>query len=152
MKSPFTGVKIIELTGNLREDVYQFLLINNCPQTAEHSLLVGEESREIALKYNINAEAAERAGYLHDISAVFPNEIRVQVARELEIEVLPEEEMFPMIIHQKISKEMAKIIFNIQESEVLDAVGCHTTLRKNSTILDKVLFVAVDILPHLTHC
>lgn len=50
-----------------------------------------------------------------------------------------------MIIHQKISKEMARDIFNIMDQEILDAVGCHTTLKKNSTILDKVLFVADKI-------
>jgi HD superfamily phosphohydrolase YqeK len=58
------------------------------------------------------------------------------------IEVLPEEEAFPMIIHQKLSKVMARDLFKISNPEILDAVGCHTTLRKQSTLLDKVLFVA----------
>ncbi|WP_199613637.1 HD domain-containing protein [Paenibacillus alkalitolerans] len=145
MKSPYNAIKINNITGNIREDVYQFLVINNRPQTAEHCMLVGDEAKRIAEIFNVNIEAAEVAGYLHDISAVFANEVRVQVAQELELEVLPEEKIFPMIIHQKISKAMARDIFNVQSPEILDAVGCHTTLRKGSTILDKVLFVADKI-------
>lgn len=90
-------------------------------------------------------EAAEIAGWLHDISAVFPNQERIAVARELGVEVLPEEEMFPMIIHQKISKVMARDIFMVTDQEILDAIGCHTTLRARSTLLDKILFVADKI-------
>lgn len=50
-----------------------------------------------------------------------------------------------MIIHQKLSKEMARDIFGIHDREILDAVGCHTTLRSSATRLDKVLFVADKI-------
>lgn len=106
---------------------------------------VGQEARRIAEMYHADADSAEIAGYLHDISAVYPNDVRIQVSHELGIEVFPEEEIFPMIIHQKISKEMAKDLFNIKDEEILNAVGCHTTLRRNSTVLDKVLFVADKI-------
>lgn len=106
---------------------------------------MGKEARKIAERFNANADSAEIAGYLHDISAVYSNDVRIQVSYDLGIEVLSEEEAFPMIIHQKISKEMARDIFNIMDQEILDAVGCHTTLKKNSTILDKVLFVADKI-------
>ena len=104
-----------------------------------------EEARKIAERYHVDKDSAEIAGYLHDISAVYSNDIRIQVSHDLGIEVLPEEETFPMIIHQKISKEMARDLFHINDQEILDAVGCHTTLKKDSTLLDKVLFVADKI-------
>ncbi|WP_068774292.1 bis(5'-nucleosyl)-tetraphosphatase (symmetrical) YqeK [Paenibacillus sp. FJAT-26967] len=131
-------------TGNLKEEIYQFLLHNH-PAAAEHCMEVGEEAGRIANRYGADVEAAQAAGYLHDISAVFPNSERIRVAVELGIEVLPEEEVFPMIIHQKISKAMARDLFHIQDEEILDAVGCHTTLREQATSLDKVLFVADKI-------
>ena len=40
---------------------------------------------------------------------------------------------------------MAKDLFHIRDEEILNAIGCHTTLRANSTVLDKVLFVADKI-------
>lgn len=135
----------IELTSDLKNSVYKFLCTNNCSDTAEHSLKVGEEARRIAILFNVDPVAAAQAGWLHDISAVFPNHCRISVARQLGIDVLPEEKKFPMIIHQKISRVMAEDIFQITSSEILDAVGCHTTLRANSTLLDQVLFVADKI-------
>ena len=50
-----------------------------------------------------------------------------------------------MIVHQKLSRLMALEIFGVTDEVVLDAVGCHTTLRAHSTTLDKVLFVADKI-------
>ncbi|GIP02630.1 haloacid dehalogenase [Paenibacillus lautus] len=145
MKSVYNNLVINTLSGNLKDDIYNFLVNNGCPKTAEHCVRVGKEARKIAERFNANADSAEIAGYFHDISAVYSNDVRIQVSYDLGIEVLSEEEAFPMIIHQKISKEMARDIFNIMDQEILDAVGCHTTLKKNSTILDKVLFVADKI-------
>ena len=142
---PYDNLYIPSLTGNLRNDVNEFLIRNGHGDTAEHCLKVGEESQRIAVRYNEPSDAALYAGYLHDISAVYPNEIRIEVARSFGIQVLPEEEIFPMIIHQKLSKQMAIDIFKITNEEVLNAVGCHTTLRKESTKLDRVLFIADKI-------
>lgn len=131
--------------GNLKQDMHLFLSSNDCLYTADHNIDVGTEARRIALLYGINPDQAEMAGWLHDISAVFPNSERIDAARQLGIEVLPEEEQFPMIIHQKLSKVMAREIFGVADDEVLNAVGCHTTLRANATQLDLVLFVADKI-------
>ncbi|GAB6931201.1 bis(5'-nucleosyl)-tetraphosphatase (symmetrical) YqeK [Paenibacillus sp. JCM 10914] len=133
------------LTGHLREDVFRFLNDHQCPKTADHVLRVGDEARRIATLYSANPTAAQFAGYLHDISAVFPSHTRVEVAREIGIDVLPEEEQFPMIIHQKISQFMAEDLFGITDTEILHAIGCHTTLRGNSSRLDRVVFVADKI-------
>ncbi|MCM3783472.1 bis(5'-nucleosyl)-tetraphosphatase (symmetrical) YqeK [Neobacillus mesonae] len=132
-------------TPDLKTNIYQFLISNNCPKTADHCMQVGTESRRVAALFEANQEQAEIAGWLHDISAVYPNDQRIPLARELGIDILPEEERFPMIVHQKLSKVMAMEIFNIHDKEILEAVGCHTTLRAYSTQLDQVLFVADKI-------
>ncbi|ANY75272.1 HAD family hydrolase [Paenibacillus ihbetae] len=135
----------IHFTGDLKTDIQQFLTLNQCSETAKHCLDVGAESRRLAVMFNADPVAAETAGWLHDISVVFPNHARIDAARQLSIDVLPEEEKYPMIIHQKISKVMAEQIFHITDEGILNAVGCHTTLRSNSTLLDQVLFVADKI-------
>lgn len=145
MKQTYAHLRLEGNTGNLREDVARFLSSNGCPKTAEHCLLVGDESARIAAMIGADEQASRYAGYLHDISAVFPNDQRIRAARELGLEVLPEEETFPMIIHQKLSRAMARDIFGIRDELILDAVGCHTTLRTNAALLDKVLFVADKI-------
>lgn len=50
-----------------------------------------------------------------------------------------------MIIHQKLSRVIAKEIFKVEDEEILNAICCHTTLRKHATKMDLVLFVADKI-------
>ncbi|WP_236838644.1 bis(5'-nucleosyl)-tetraphosphatase (symmetrical) YqeK [Caldalkalibacillus salinus] len=138
-------VKSFEKTGDIEKDVGNFLEMHGFYQTAKHSIQVGYESKRLARDFGVDQDSAAMSGFLHDISAVFPNNERINVSNELGIEVLPEEETFPLIIHQKISRVMAKEIFHINEELILDAISCHTTLRANSTTLDRVLFVADKI-------
>ncbi|NDI34094.1 bis(5'-nucleosyl)-tetraphosphatase (symmetrical) YqeK [Chengkuizengella sediminis] len=138
-------IEPVDLTGVLEKDVVRILQIHDKPIIAEHSIRVAAEAKKLALQFNVNPEAAEIAGLLHDISGIFPNHERIEVAKQLSIDILPEEEKFPLIIHQKISRVMAKEIFKINDPFILDAIGCHTTLCANSTSLDKVLFVADKI-------
>ena len=40
---------------------------------------------------------------------------------------------------------MAREIFKIYDEEILDAIECHTTLKPQSSLLDKVLFISDKI-------
>lgn len=129
-------------TGDLHKDTYNLLILHNRQVVAEHSKSVAEECKTLANKFGINEEAAEIAGLLHDISAIFPFQQRLEISNLLGIQVLKEEEEFPLILHQKISQVMAKEIWNISNEDILSAIGCHTTLKKEYKQLDLLLFVA----------
>lgn len=129
-------------TGKIEDDIKAFLLKYNKEFTYKHSIRVANEARKIAGIFYEDEEKAVIAGCLHDISAIFPNEERIAVAEKFGIEILQEEREFPMIIHQKLSRVIAKEIFKIEDEEVLNAICCHTTLRKHATKMDLVLFVA----------
>jgi predicted HD superfamily hydrolase involved in NAD metabolism len=137
-----TMLSDFEASGNVGHDALAFLTRHNCPRTAEHCRRVAAESRRIALLVGSDAAQAEAAGWLHDISAVFPSADRAEIARRLGLEVLPEEDACPLIVHQKLSAVLARELFGIVEAAVLNAVGCHTTLKRKASVLDKVLFVA----------
>jgi predicted HD superfamily hydrolase involved in NAD metabolism len=132
----------IQLTGDVAHDVPVFLKHNGRPDTAAHCGAVAAESHRIAALVGADVDAAETAGWLHDVSVIFPSEQRAAIAEQLGIEVLPEEAIFPMIIHQKLSAVLAREIFQIEDAAILSAVGCHTTLKPGARLLDKVLFVA----------
>ncbi|ENQ3105388.1 bis(5'-nucleosyl)-tetraphosphatase (symmetrical) YqeK [Bacillus cereus] len=138
-------INTISLTGDWELDIQRLLEQYNKPHTYEHSVRVANEAKRIAKRFELDEAAAAIAGYLHDISAIIPNDQRIQVAEQMQIEVLQEERIFPMIIHQKLSKRIANDIFKVENETILDAIGCHTTLRKNATPLDMVLFVADKI-------
>ncbi len=135
----------LELTGQLLKDVSRFLAQHGHAHTATHSARVAAQARGLAERFGVSASQAEAAGWLHDISAVIPNEKRVRVALDHGIEVLPEEELLPMIVHQKLSALLARDLFGVADADVLSAVGCHTTLKVDASPLDKVVFVADKI-------
>ncbi|GER90148.1 haloacid dehalogenase [Dictyobacter vulcani] len=130
------------LTGEIAQDMPAFLQRHNHAMTAHHCQQVAAECRQVAASTGVSLVQAEIAGWLHDVSAIFPASERAQIAHALGLEVLAEEERCPMIVHQKLSRLMAQEIFGVTDLLILDAIGCHTTLRAQATLLDKVLFVA----------
>ena len=129
-------------SGNLPEDVTRFLTERGHAHTAAHVAKVAAQASEFARRFGVDEARAEAAGWLHDISAVIPNEARIQTALENDIEVLPEERKLPMIVHQKLSALIARDLFDVTDTGVLSAIGCHTTLKADASPLDKVVFVA----------
>ena len=132
-------------TGAIVFDVPAFLMNFNCQTTAEHCTPVACKAKELATKFGCDPIKAENAAYLHDISAVVPVAKRVEFAEDQGIEILPEERRFPMIIHQKLSVVFAKKIFNVTDKQMLSAIGCHTTLKAEPSLLDKIVFIADKI-------
>ncbi|KAB2441449.1 bis(5'-nucleosyl)-tetraphosphatase (symmetrical) YqeK [Bacillus luti] len=132
-------------TGEIENDIKEFLLKYNKEITYKHSIHVANEAREIAGMFYEDKEKAAIAGYLHDSSAIFPNDVRIAVAEKHGVEIVVEEREFPMIIHQKLSRVIANEIFKVHDEEILNAIGCHTTLRKQATKIDLILFVADKI-------
>ncbi|TQB09140.1 HD domain-containing protein [Enterococcus faecalis] len=129
----------------LKNEIKQYLVSKNCEKTYYHCMEVGEYAYQLGEKYLTSPEKVSIAGYLHDISAVYPNNQRINVAQKYGIELNEAEMAFPMIIHQKISKSIAKMDFGIEDNEILSAIECHTTLKKNYSDINLVLFVADKI-------
>lgn len=135
----------VSFQGDLQKDVVQFLSHHGFEKTVGHSARVAAEAQRIAERYDIDPQAAANAAWLHDISTVIPNHERITYAEELGIEVLEEERKLPMIIHQKLSVAIAQQLFEISDTGVLSAIGCHTTLKAGASPLDMVVFVADKI-------
>ncbi len=126
-------------------EIHRFLSERNHAFTAIHCRAVAEQARALALRFGVDADKAYAAGLLHDISAVIPNAERLARARAWGIDILPEERIAPMILHQKLSAIMAQRQFGVEDADVLSAIGCHTTLKPDASPLDKVVFVADKI-------
>lgn len=132
-------------SGEVDVDVSLFLTSYGCQKTARHCIAVAGKAVELARHYHCDPSKAKEGGYLHDISVVIPTDHWIAVAHDQSIEVLPEEVQYPLILHQKLSMALAREVFKVTDSEILNAIGCHTTLRLNPSILDKVLFLADKI-------
>ena len=132
----------VELGRGLKADVSAFLLAHQQKHALAHVSRVAAEAVRLARRFGADTEKAEQAGLLHDISVVIPNNRRLEAARRWGLDVLAEEEVFPMLLHQQLSGVLAREVFKIWDEEVLSAIACHTTLRSNATKLDMVVFVA----------
>lgn len=132
----------VSLTKDVSVDAAKLLLDRGCAQTADHSRRVAAEAKRLAQHWGEDEARAEVAGWLHDISAIVPADHRLQVTDMLGLEVLAEERAAPVLVHQRLSAAIAQEVFGIIDRSVLSAIGCHTTLKANSSGLDKIVFVA----------
>jgi predicted HD superfamily hydrolase involved in NAD metabolism len=132
-------------SGKLAEDATAVLTHHHLPKVAGHVARVAQEARRLASQFGADPAGAETAGWLHDISAVIPNGVRVGLCHAFDIPVLPGEAAFPMILHQKLSAVVAQELFGVTDPAVLSAIGCHTTLKAGASLLDKIVFVADKI-------
>ena len=85
------------------------------------------------------------AGLLHDIGGIIPVNKRVEKAIEYKLDLYDEEIEFPLIIHQKLSKYIARNTLNIKDDCILSAIECHTTLKEKYSAEDLVVFIADKI-------
>jgi predicted HD superfamily hydrolase involved in NAD metabolism len=138
-------VKGFQFTGETLRDAPAFLECHGFSHVAVHVKAVALEARNLAERFGLDANAAELAGILHDIAVIVPNTERVALSRALELPVFPEEEQVPMILHQQHGKVFARELFGIRDGHVLDAIECHTTLKANSSPLDRLVFLADKI-------
>jgi predicted HD superfamily hydrolase involved in NAD metabolism len=130
------------LTGDFCADAAALLRSRGRADTADHSQRVAAMARRLARRWGADERSAEVAGWLHDISAIVPGDDHLQVAEMLGLEVLEEERQAPVLVHQKLSVAIARQVLAVADGPVLSAVGCHTTLKADSSLLDKVVFVA----------
>lgn len=126
----------------LAEKVYKSFLEDSLLIVEDHTKRVVGCVGELAERFDIDVDKAKTAALLHDISGLVPNVGRIEYCRSNNIDLLEEELSFPLITHQKISRFMAKNDWKVDDEEVLSAIGCHTTLKKNPSQLDMLIFVA----------
>ena len=135
-------VNITEITSDIVVDVNNFLLENNKKKTLKHVMDVASTNSKIAEKYGLDKNICIISGYLHDISAVIqPNDMLTYMV-ENNLFVDESERKYPFILHQRISRLLAKTFFNIDDETILSAIECHTTLKSNPSQYDMALFIA----------
>lgn len=52
------------------------------------------------------------------------------------------EKKYPFLLHQRISRLLAKTFFKIDDETILSAIECHSTLKPNPSQYDMALFIA----------
>ncbi|MEG0308355.1 MAG: HD domain-containing protein [Clostridium sp.] len=135
-------VNFTEITGDIVLDVNNFLLENNKKETLKHVKNVANRNSEIAERYGLDKDICIICGYLHDISTVIQCNDMLTYMVENKLFIDEAERKYPFILHQRISRLLAKEVFNIDNETILSAIECHTTLKSNPSKYDMALFIA----------
>ena len=131
--------------GTIFSDVFESFNLNDLSIISSHTSRVVELSKSIANKYDEDEEKVFLASLLHDIAGVISNKRWVEFCSENSIAISELERKIPILTHQKISKWIASNVYNITDSEILSAIECHTTLKKNPSNTDLIVFIADKI-------
>lgn len=113
--------------------------------TLRHVETVADTAVELARMYGLDIEKVKLAALLHDISAIMTPTEMYSLAKARHFKIDPAEEKYPFLLHQRISKIIAQEEFRIQDPDILNAIECHTTLKKNASMYDKLIFLADKI-------
>lgn len=140
--SRFGYIVLPPLTGKLEPDVRALLVANNKSKTFTHVAAVAEVCRSLARRFDLDLDTCAAAGLLHDISAIISPSDMLEYARGQGLELCEAELRHPFLLHQRLSRVAAAEHFGITDTDILDAIECHTTLRANASGYDMALFIA----------
>lgn len=120
-------------------------LNNNKADILNHVEDVASIAVELAKACNLDVDKIKLAALLHDISGIMTPQEMYDFAKAHGLEIDPAEEKYHALLHQRVSRIIAQEDFDITDSDILNAIECHSTLRKNASAYDKVIFIADKI-------
>ena len=120
------------------KEIKELYLKHRCQATYDHVVKVAIVASKLAKKYQLDTKKCYLASLLHDISAIITPDQMYQIARHRQLKIDPAEEKYHFLLHQRISRIIAKEYFKIDDEKILSAIECHTTLKKQASDYDKV--------------
>lgn len=113
----------------------------------EHSEGVMYTAAALAMRYGEDLEKAQIAGILHDCAKCMPDNKKLKICEKNHIEITEAEKMSPFLLHAKVGAYIAKAKYDIEDTEILDAIACHTTGKPAMTLLEKIIYISDYIEP-----
>lgn len=112
------------------------------PERFFHSQCVAAEAAKLAERYGADVEKARLAGILHDVMKDTPQEEQLKILREFGIILTDTQQRNPKLWHSLSGAAYCQNVLGVADREILDAIACHTSGKKDMALLQKVLFVA----------
>lgn len=112
-----------------------------------HSLGVMETAEKFCKDLGEDPEKGKIAGLFHDCGKFLDKKKAFEFIKDNNL-LYPDEylENF-QLLHPHLGADVARIIFDIKDEYILDAIRYHTTLRENPSLLDKIIFITDAIEP-----
>jgi predicted HD superfamily hydrolase involved in NAD metabolism len=132
----------------MRDRVISWLRKNVSEHRLQHILGVEETCVFLARRHQVDEQQAAQAGLMHDLAKFFPSDklLRLGAAANIPIDKICFNH--PHLLHADISAVLARQEFEINDREVLDAIGNHTLGTPEMSRLSCIVFVADAIEPN----
>lgn len=112
-----------------------------------HSVGVADTAAFLAERFGVSVEKARIAGLLHDCAREFPNEEMDHEADKRGISYGPIEKTMPLLLHGYIGALLISEKYQVNDSEISQAIYRHTVGGEKMTKLDKIIYFADMIEP-----
>lgn len=120
-----------------------------------HTLAVAKESITLATAFDFSEQDAKRlfvASLLHDYTKAYSTEKQIALAKEYGIPLSQDDLASPPVLHSRTAAGICQIVFSSDvDSEIAEAIRCHTVGKKEMNLFDKLLFLADYIEETRTH-
>ncbi|GKX28746.1 hydrolase [Vallitalea longa] len=113
----------------------------------DHTLGVEKTAVLLAKLHNVDINKARLAALLHDCAKNLSDNKKIEICKKYNIELSCEELNNLDLIHAKIGSVVAKYIYEVKDTDILNAITYHTTGKPNMTSLEKIIYISDYIEP-----
>ena len=113
----------------------------------EHVVRVARMAERLAVAHGIAGEPARTAGMLHDLARLYPAERLIRECAERGMAFDDFERANPIVLHARLSAELARERFGVSDEGVLSAIRKHTVADAVMSPLDAVVYLADGLEP-----
>lgn len=145
---PENVARYIEDSGIYRDARIEILLSSLSPSRWQHTLGVESTAASLAKRYGCDEGKAAEAALFHDCakSMETPQEL-IDICQRGHIDLSEDEIGSPEVLHAPAGAVIAREIYGIIDTEVLDAIRWHTTGHAGMTLIEKIVYLADMIEP-----
>ncbi len=118
------------------------------PSRHKHSIGVMETAAKLAKRFGYDVKKAKIAGLLHDCAKNLDARRAEALCEKYGLTPDRVTASEAGLMHQLLGPAHAAAEFCIDDQEILDAIGCHTTGKVGMGLLDKILYLADFIEPN----
>lgn len=124
------------------EDIFERLRLKMNKYRYEHSMGVMYTAAALAMRYELDIEKVMLAGLLHDCTKHFSFDENVALCEANSVVLSEFDKKNPKILHAITAPIIARSIFNINDTEILNAIRWHSTGKEDMTEMEKLIYVA----------
>lgn len=135
---------------NLEADIFDYIYRKLSPERYNHTMLVYELAKKLAVNYGENVYNIQLASLMHDCAKDMSLKESKKYIIEKNVRIKYLDFLYsyaPQVLHSYIGADIAKDRFKITNIEVLNAIKNHTVGRVNMSNCEKIIFIADSLSP-----